>query len=676
MDPGLRRACLAQVEVTVMPFTRILIANRGEIAVRIIRACRELGISPAAVYSEADAAALHVRLADVAALIGPAPAVASYLRPEAIIAAAQQLGATAIHPGYGFLSENAAFAQACQDAGLVFIGPPPAAITAMGGKIGARQLAQQAGVPVVPGYDGPDQSDARLEAEAQRIGFPLLVKASAGGGGKGMRTVFSLDELPAALAGARREAKAAFGDDAVFLERLILRPRHVEIQILADAHGHVIHLGERECSIQRRHQKILEESPSPALSPALREAMGAAAVRAARAAGYVNAGTVEFVLAEDGQFYFLEMNTRLQVEHPVTELVSGLDLVHWQIAIAAGQPLTIAQDEVQLRGHAIEARLYAEDPVTYLPAIGRLSLLDPPLGPGVRVDAGLTTGDEVTVHYDPMIAKLIVHAPSRRVAVDRLRRALDDFAVLGLTTNLPLLRAIAAHPAYADGATHTGFLSEHPFDITQPTDPPAPVLLAAALHLLEAAATPTLADPFATPWRVGGGGVPLRLSSGQAEHRMLAVRQTTGWAITLADRRYLARILARGPGELVLEVDGQRVRVRWAQRDDGALLMAWAGATYTLQRPAPLNAENAVRGGARHGDAGLNAPMPGTLVRVLVSEGEPVREGQPLVVLEAMKMEHTVVAPFAGLVRRLPYQQGASVAAGAALIELEPAGAA
>ncbi|MFV9503699.1 MAG: acetyl-CoA carboxylase biotin carboxylase subunit [Oscillochloridaceae bacterium umkhey_bin13] len=654
-----------------MPFTRILIANRGEIAVRIIRACRELGISPAAVYSEADATALHVRLADVAALIGPAAAAASYLRPEAIIAAAQQLGATAVHPGYGFLSENAAFAQACQDAGLVFIGPPPAAIIAMGGKIGARQLAQQAGVPVVPGYDGPDQSDERLQREAARIGFPLLVKASAGGGGKGMRTVFAPSELPAALAGARREALAAFGDEAVFLERLILRPRHVEIQILADAFGHVIHLGERECSIQRRHQKILEESPSPALSPALREAMGAAAVRVAQAAGYVNAGTVEFVLAEDGQFYFLEMNTRLQVEHPVTELVSGLDLVHWQIAIAAGQPLTLAQDEVQLRGHAIEARLYAEDPVTYLPAIGRLALLDPPLGPGVRVDAGLTTGDEVTVHYDPMIAKLVVFAPNRSAAVARLGRALADFAVLGLTTNLPLLQAIAAHPAYAAGETHTGFLNEHPLDISSSAEPPAPVLIAAALHLLDTATQRPVTDPFATPWRLGGGGVPLRISSGSTEHRLLAVRQALGWTITLDERHYAAHILARGPAELLVEVDGVRVRVRLAHRDDGALLIAWAGANYTLQRPAPLSAENAVRGGTRHSDAGLTAPMPGTLVRVLVSEGEPVREGQPLVVLEAMKMEHTVVAPFAGLVRRLPYQQGASVAAGAALIELD-----
>ncbi len=655
-------------------FKRILIANRGEIAVRIMRACRELGISPVAVYSEADARALHVRLADAAVCIGPPAAAQSYLRAEAIVAAALELGAEAVHPGYGFLSENAAFARRCREAGLVFIGPPPEAIEAMGGKVGARHLAQQAGVPVVPGYDGADQSEAHLLAEAERVGFPLLIKASAGGGGKGMRAVNNAEEFSEALAGARREALAAFGDDTVLLERLVQRPRHVEIQIIADSHGHMLYLGERECSIQRRHQKILEESPSPALSPALRAQMGEAAVRAARAAGYVNAGTVEFVLDSEGRYYFLEMNTRLQVEHPVTEMVTGLDLVHWQIAIASGDPLPLTQDQVQLRGHAIEVRLYAEDPLTYLPAIGRLALLDPPIGPGIRVDAGLTTGDEVTVHYDPMIAKLIVYGEDRPAAIERLRHALDDFAVLGLTTNLPLLRAIAAHPAYAAGATHTGFLTEHRLEVALPNTPPTAVMVAVALIELEASPPAPVSDPFARRWRAGGRGVPLRLAAGEQEYTLLASRQGEHWHIEYDGQNHLVRNLARGPAEVLLSIDGRSERMRIVRAEGGEWLVGWHGNAYRLGRPAPLSAESAVRSGHHHGDAGLVAPMPGTLVKVLVSEGQLVREGQALLVLEAMKMEHTVVAPYAGTVRRLPFEQGANVAGGAVLAEIDDAG--
>ncbi len=656
-----------------MSFRRILIANRGEIAVRIIRACRELGISPVAVYSEADAGALHVRLADAAVCIGPPPAAESYLRGEAIVAAARELGAEAVHPGYGFLAENAGFARLCREAGLVFIGPPPEAIEAMGGKIGARRLAYAAGVPVVPGYDGADQSDERLLAEAERIGYPLLVKASAGGGGKGMRTVHEPAAFADALAGARREARAAFGDETVFLERLILRPRHVEIQILADSHGATLYLGERECSIQRRHQKILEEAPSPALTPALRAAMGEAAVRVARAAGYVNAGTVEFVLDQEGRFYFLEMNTRLQVEHPVTELVAGLDLVRWQIAIAAGAPLPFGQDEVRLRGHAIEARLYAEDPATYLPTVGRLALFDPPLGPGVRVDAGLTAGDEVTVHYDPMLAKLIVHAEDRAAAVARLRRALDDFAVLGVTTNLPLLRALAAHPAFAAGDTHTGFLAEHPLELARPADPPVEVLAAAALLAQREGAA---GDPFAALWRAGGGAAPVRLLCDGREHTVTVGGAGPERELRIAGRSHRAAIAEGAPGELLLTLDGRPARLRFARDAGGDLLVSWRGEAYRLGRPAPLSADSATRAGGGHDAASLAAPMPGTLVRVLVGEGEAVREGQALLILEAMKMEHTVVAPYAGTVRRLPFAQGSSVAGGAMLVELEPEGAA
>ena len=658
-----------------MPFRRILIANRGEIAVRIIRSCRELGISPVTVYSEADARALHVRLADAAVCIGPPAAAQSYLRGEAIVTAARELGAEAVHPGYGFLSENAGFARLCRDAGLVFIGPPAEAIEAMGGKIGARGLAQGAGVPVVPGYDGADQSDERLFAEAGRIGYPLLIKASSGGGGKGMRTVHEPGAFADALAGARREARAAFGDETVFLERLILRPRHVEIQILADGHGNTLYLGERECSIQRRHQKILEEAPSPALTPALRAEMGEAAVRAARAAGYVNAGTVEFVLDQGGQFYFLEMNTRLQVEHPVTELVAGLDLVRWQIAIAAGAPLPFGQEDVRLRGHAIEARLYAEDPATYLPAVGRLALFAPPLGPGVRVDAGLTTGDEVTVHYDPMLAKLIVHGEDRAAAVARLGRALDDFAVLGLTTNLPLLRALAAHPAYAAGDTHTGFLAEHPLDLGRPADPPDEVLAAAALlaRQEDGAARPA-GDPFAGHWRAGGGALPVRLLCDGKEHTVLTSGAGAERELRIEGRSHRAALAEGAPGELLLTLDGQPTRLRFARDEGGDLLVGWRGEAYRLARPAPLSADSAARAGGGHDGASLTAPMPGTLVRVLVGEGEAVREGQALLILEAMKMEHTVVAPYAGTVRRLPFGQGSSVAGGASLVELDPEG--
>ncbi|NNJ08836.1 acetyl-CoA carboxylase biotin carboxylase subunit [Chloroflexales bacterium ZM16-3] len=658
-------------------FNRILIANRGEIAVRVIRACRELGISPAAVYSEADAGALHVRLADVAAPVGPAPAAQSYLRGEAIIAAAKQLGAQAIHPGYGFLSENAGFARMCREAGLAFIGPPPEAIDAMGGKIGARKIAVAAGVPVVPGYDGADQSDTTLATEAEWVGFPLLVKASAGGGGKGMRVVSSPAEFAAALEGARREAGAAFGDATVFLERYIQRPRHVEIQILADSHGNVVHLGERECSIQRRHQKILEESPSPALSPALRAAMGEAAVRVARAAGYVNAGTVEFILDPDGSFYFLEMNTRLQVEHPVTELVTGLDLVRLQIAIAAGAPLPFSQEQVSFRGHAIEARLYAEDPVSFLPAVGRLALHEPPLGPGVRVDSGLTSGDEVTVYYDPMIAKLIVSGADRAAAIDRLRRALADYAVLGLTTNLPLLRAITKNPAFVAGDTHTGFLAEQQINAAPPAAAPPEVLAAAAIWEIKGGsgkAMPSLNLPlFENRWRAGGVEIPLSFVLGKETSTLRARQSGESWSIAYAGGQIDLRIVTIRDSELVLEIRSTLERFRVARGEADELLLSWRGDTYRLTRPAPLSADSVGRVGHGHDGASLSAPMPGTLIKLLVSAGEQVAEGQPLLVLEAMKMEHTVVAPYAGVVRRLPFAAGDSVAGGADLIELEAA---
>ncbi|HVK04571.1 MAG TPA: acetyl-CoA carboxylase biotin carboxylase subunit [Armatimonadaceae bacterium] len=440
---------------------RLLIANRGEIAVRILRACREHGVSPVGVYSEADRDAAHVALCDAALCIGPGPAAESYLRVDALVEAARRLGADAVHPGYGFLSENAAFAQACAEAGLTFVGPPASVIRTLGDKIAAKQLMAGAGVPVVPGYRGEDQGDARLRAEAEVVGTPLLLKAAAGGGGRGMRRVDDLAEFPARLDEARREAQAAFGDARVLLERYVERPHHVEVQIFGDTCGNVVHLFERECSIQRRHQKIVEESPSPALTSALRERITAAAVTAGRAAGYVGAGTVEFLVDGDA-FYFLEVNTRLQVEHPVTEMVTGLDLVRWQLLVADGHPLPLSQEEISTRGHAIEVRVYAEDPATgFLPSVGTIAAWDAPSGPGVRVDSGYGAGDAVPPFYDPMLAKLIVYAASREAATARLRRALREFTVLGVRTNVPYLLAIAEHPAFAAGETTTAFLGEH-----------------------------------------------------------------------------------------------------------------------------------------------------------------------------------------------------------------------
>ncbi len=472
------------------PFPKVLVANRGEIAVRVLRACRELGVATVAVASEADRHAAHARLADETVIIGPAPPLESYLRTEAILDAARRTGAAAIHPGYGFLAESAPFAAAVRDAGLVFIGPDPETIAAMGEKTAARRAMAAAGVPVVPGAELPapgndgEPDRAAVAAAGARVGFPLLVKAAYGGGGKGMRLVREASELPAAAAAASREARKAFGDGAVYLERYLEQPRHVEFQIFGDRQGHVVQLGERECSIQRRHQKIIEETPSPALTPELRARMGAAAVAAARAARYVNAGTVEFLVDAAGDFHFLEMNTRLQVEHPVTEWVTGFDLVRAQLLVAAGAPLPWRQEEIVPRGHAIECRLYAEDPAHgFRPSLGRILLLDEPAGPGVRVDSGVATGDEVTMHYDPLLAKLSVHGPDRPAAIARALTALREFSVLGIATNVAYLQAIIDHPEFRAGRTHTGFLDAHLADWTPDggTDE-RDALVAAAVH--------------------------------------------------------------------------------------------------------------------------------------------------------------------------------------------------
>jgi 3-methylcrotonyl-CoA carboxylase alpha subunit len=650
-----------------MSFSKLFIANRGEIAVRLIRACRELGVTSVAVYSEADEGALHRRLADEAYFIGPAAASESYLNVGRIVEVIEASGARAVHPGYGFLAESAPFARAVEGVGAVWVGPPPQAMDLMGFKVRAKELAQRADIPTVLGYDGGDQSEERLAREAERIGFPVLVKASAGGGGRGMRAVARPEDFLEAVRGARREAEASFGDGSVFLEKLIEDPRHVEVQVIGDGDGNVLHLYERECSIQRRHQKVVEEAPSPALSPELREAMCSAAVRLAREAGYRNAGTVEFLL--DGEeFFFLEMNARLQVEHPVTELVTGLDLVQLQLAVAAGEPLPLSQNEVSLRGSAIEARLYAEDE-NGLPAGGRLLAFAPAEGPGVRNDAGFEAGDEVSLHYDPMLAKLIVYAPDRASAVRRLRWALRDYAVLGVPTNLPLLRRVADHPAFAAGETTVRFLGEH--KLTEaPPEPPVPrevVLLAASGELSRVAS----AEPFAAgPWR-NLGAVRLRYSAGGREYEVQAERSGIGGLrLRFDEREAFVELLSAGNGMLNAVVEG-KPRVAGLAFDGLDVLVSIGGESYRLAKPPPPDVDGSGQGGTDATGASLTAPMPGTVVRVLVGEGDEVEEGQLLLVLEAMKMEQPVTAPHAGRVASLPYGEGALVPGGAVLAEIE-----
>jgi len=649
------------------PFGKLLVANRGEISVRLIRACRELGVRSVAVYSDADRGAMHVRLADEAYRIGPAPAPESYLNVEKLVEAAMRSGAEAVHPGYGFLSENARFARAVREAGIVWVGPPPEAMERVGDKVQAKELAVEADVPTIPGYAGEDDSEERLLEEAERIGFPVLVKASAGGGGRGMRPVHDPKDFVEAVRGAKREAEAAFGEGAVFLEKLVERPRHVEVQVLADRHGNVIHLYERECSIQRRHQKVVEEAPSPALPDALRERMGDAAARLTRAAGYENAGTVEFLLSGE-EFFFLEMNARLQVEHPVTELVTGLDLVHLQLAAAAGELLPFSQEEVSLRGAAIEVRLYAEDPYTGLPSGGALRAFDPPAGPGIRVDAGVETGDEVSLSYDPMLAKLIVSAPDRNMAVRRLRRALDAFQVLGPTTNLPLLGRIVREPAFAAGETTTAFLEEHGL-LEEPEAAPPPreaLLLAAAAELHTKAPA---ADPFeAGPWRhFGAARLRYRGADGD-EYEVRAGREGgSSWRIEVDGEASVVEVLSSG-GNLRAEIDGRYVEAAYAT-DGSRVLVSVGGEAYRLEKPGPPDVDAA----GAEGDAGaasLVAPMPGTVVKVMVGEGDEVEEGQPLLVLEAMKMEQTVAAPYSGTVTSLPFAEGALVPGGSVLAEV------
>ncbi|HEY1354113.1 MAG TPA: acetyl-CoA carboxylase biotin carboxylase subunit [Ktedonobacteraceae bacterium] len=665
-------------------FKKVLIANRGEIAVRIMATCREMDIATVAVYSQADRAARHVREADEAYPIGPAPASQSYLCIEKIIEVARLSGAEAIHPGYGFLSENPAFVQACNSAGIVFIGPPAEAMRLMGSKIAAKKLAAAVDAPTVPGYNGDEQADEVLLHEALNIGFPLLIKASAGGGGKGMRVASGQEDFLEQLAGARREALASFGDATVFLERLLLHPRHVEIQVLGDQQGNLIHLGERECSIQRRHQKIIEECPSPALNPQLRAQMGAAAVRIARAAGYSNAGTVEFMLDGDGRFYFLEMNTRLQVEHAVTELVTGLDLVRHQLLIAAGEPLALWQEEIRPRGHAIEVRLYAEDPAQdFLPSTGLIRAFSVPGGPGIRVDSGIAPGDEITPFYDPMIARLIVYGENRMAAIARLRDALQQIVVFGVSTNIALLQAIAAHPAYRAGQTSTSFLEEHHLLTGAgqgPEDELAAALSAAALAELTNPGTPP--GPLQrNPWRALGPwrtiGQTYRLTyeyQGQA-YRIAVnpdVEAVGSWQVRINEQPAERLSSIGGPQHMLLLVRNQHQLPVYVFRQESETLVSIRGQVYHLGRQRPPNVEGAAQASSGgHIQKALTAPMAGTIVQVPVQPGQEVAQRQVLLILTAMKMEHTIIAPYAGRVRHIHYKEGDVVKGGTVLIEME-----
>jgi 3-methylcrotonyl-CoA carboxylase alpha subunit len=653
---------------------KLLVANRGEIACRVLRTAREMGLPTVAVYSDADVDAPHVALADEAVRIGPPPSRESYLVVDKILEAARKTGATAVHPGYGFLSENAAFAEACEAAGLIFVGPTPAAIRAMGLKREAKQIARAAGVPVVPGYDGDDQSDARLAAEAEAIGFPVLLKASAGGGGKGMRIVRATRELAEAIAGARREAVSAFGDGTLLIEKYVDEPRHVEIQILGDAHGALVHLFERECSIQRRHQKIVEETPSTALDPALRARMGESAVKVARAIGYRSAGTVEFIVAPDGAYYFLEVNTRLQVEHPVTECVTGLDLVREQLRVARGEPLGYTQAELRQQGHAIEVRLYAEDPAShFLPASGRL--VDWHVAPvaGLRVDGGVVSGQQISIHYDPLLAKLIVHAPTRTEAIDRMIRALSGVSAQGIKTNRQFLIRTLDHAAFRAGHTHTHFIDQHLQGALAERASPELVreatVLATVYEAAERARARTLVPDVVPGFR----------NNRFADERVAWIAE--GESYTVAWRWSAPHTLVVTPpggaetGVHVVGLDGPTLvieedRVRRAGRvivDGERVYVHTRFGSLALARVPRFPAKVAtVAPGA------AVAPMPGKVVLVNVSEGAQVEAGAVLLVLEAMKMEHSVRAAHAGLVAELRVKPGDQVEADQVLVVVTP----
>ena len=660
-------------------FNKILIANRGEIACRVIKTARRMGIATVAVYSEADAGARHVRLADEAVAIGPAAARESYLVGPRIIEAAKATGAQAIHPGYGFLSENEDFAEACAAAGIVFIGPPASAIRAMGLKSASKALMEKAKVPLTPGYHGDDNEPRFLAEQAERIGYPVLIKASAGGGGKGMRRVDRAEDFEAALASCQREAKNAFNDDHVLVEKYVLRPRHIEIQVFGDTHGNCVYLFERDCSVQRRHQKVLEEAPAPGMTPERRAAMGQAAVAAAQAVGYVGAGTVEFIAQQDGSFYFMEMNTRLQVEHPVTEMITGLDLVEWQLRVAAGEPLPLSQEQLQIDGHALEARIYAEDPAKgFLPSTGRLlHLAPPPESAHVRVDTGVEQGDEISPYYDPMIAKLIVWDRDRDAALARMRKALAQYRVVGVANNIEFLSRLVTCPAFAKADLDTGLIEREQAYLF-PDDAPPPDeawLLAALAELLHERAGLAHSADAGSPWsafdgwRLNGRArreLALKLGERQASVIATAVPpgRGGGWELELHGRSVHAHGELGANGRLHAQLGPRRFHAAVVISGERRHVFL-DGHTYPMARVNLLAAGG--QGDDAHG--GLRAPMPGKVIALLAEAGAKVAKGTPLLVMEAMKMEHTLSAPADGTISAFRCAPGDQVGDGAELVD-------
>jgi len=666
-------------------FTKILIANRGEIACRVIKTARRMGIRTVAVYSEADAGARHVRMADEAVCIGAPPPRESYLVVDKIIGAALATGAQAIHPGYGFLSENEEFAEACAKNGIVFIGPPVSAIRAMGSKSEAKKLMEKAGVPLTPGYHGDQQEPDFLKQQADKIGYPVLIKAAAGGGGKGMRAVDKSEDFLGALASCQREAQSSFGDQHVLIEKYLQRPRHIEIQVFGDSHGNCVYLFERDCSVQRRHQKVLEEAPAPDMPPTRRAAMGKAAVDAAKAVGYVGAGTVEFIVNQDGTFYFMEMNTRLQVEHPVTEMITGLDLVEWQLKVGAGETLPLRQEQLVIRGHALEARIYAEDPDKgFLPSIGKLIHLAPPAETlNVRIDTGVEQDDEISPHYDPMIAKLIVWDGSdtnaRERALARMLQALADYRVVGVSNNIGFLSRLVACPAFAQADLDTGLIErERAFLFPESAEPPAEAWLVAALAELihdqqyAAAEAVASADPH-SPWHArdgwrmnGNARREIRLRAGETEKAVNAGYAGDSFVLEFEGRTVTATGRFTGSSELRVDLGGRRINVTVVSANEKRHVFI-DGLCFVFAAIDPLF--HAGSGGGAEG--GLTAPMPGKVIALIAPVGSKVEKGAPLLILEAMKMEHTIAAPAAGTVKAFHFTVGEQVSDGAELVEFE-----
>jgi 3-methylcrotonyl-CoA carboxylase alpha subunit len=659
-------------------FHSLLIANRGEIACRVIRTARAMGLRPVAVYSEADRGAMHVAEADEAVLLGPARARDSYLNIERVIDAARKSGAEAIHPGYGFLSENAEFAQACADAGLVFVGPTAEMMIAMGSKSGSKALMEKAGVPLVPGYHGEAQDEAILAKAADRIGFPVLVKASAGGGGRGMRVVRSAAELAPAIVSAKREAKAAFGDDRMLIEKFVLNPRHIEVQVIGDSHGNLVSLFERECTLQRRHQKVIEEAPSPTLDFAQRQAVSAAARKAASAVNYVGAGTIEFV--SDGKdVFFIEMNTRLQVEHPVTELITGINLVEWQLRVAFGERLPLAQEDIGFNGHAIEARVYAENPAkNFMPSVGRIKTWRTPAAvDGLRIDDGYREGDVVSPYYDAMLAKVIAWAPTRQAAIDKLNRGLDEIDVRGITTNIPFLSALVTHPGVRANAIDTGFIERELTNLTAAPAAPGDLELCAAVAIILDDEQKAARAESHSPWQ-SSGWMPVGrrrrkfvFRQGQAGEHEVTLHYGNGPSVVaIAEREMGFGYSVNDEGEIDVTLDGVRSRVV-PVIDGHEIYLRTRYGRFELHWVDPFGGDDE----EQVGEDKIAAPLPGTVVALLAEEGAVLEKGAPILTLEVMKMEQTLRAPFAGVLRKIKCKVGDIVQEGVELAEMEPTAA-